>query len=197
MTIFVDGSGMFPRVGEKKEDGIRDIPRRMATSMIVEVIGQAQGKLSADLKKELFRRLYPSMSKDIHQLCQIWDEPRWMSNDLRDIPVSQMETQHLIHSLNKIARKDNWRTDWIPVLGKELDKRLKKHFKYEGMTIWQVLEVGLKDMERMEHGLEHIAPLIGAPRPEPMYIPSGSTPAIERLLKEGFKPKWEDDPWKA
>lgn len=49
---------------------------------------------------------------------------KWITRDLRVVPISKMETSHLVNSINKIrrslARGGSWRAEFLPALETEL-----------------------------------------------------------------------------
>lgn len=48
----------------------------------------------------------------------------WITKDGTEIKVKNMETSHIQNCISKIER-DNWRTGYLPILNKELEKRTK------------------------------------------------------------------------
>ncbi len=49
----------------------------------------------------------------------------WVTKNGQAIPVSKMETKHIVNSIAKIER-DNWRKSYLPRLYLELDIRKLK-----------------------------------------------------------------------
>lgn len=47
----------------------------------------------------------------------------WVTRDGRSMTVSQMETRHIVNSINMIRRKKRWRRVFLPRLELELEIR--------------------------------------------------------------------------
>lgn len=56
---------------------------------------------------------------------ELTGEILWETKTFDLIPISQMTTSHIQNAL-RMCIKNNWRTEYITVLQKELDKRVKQ-----------------------------------------------------------------------
>lgn len=62
-------------------------------------------------------------SLDLIEYCdELTGEILWETKTFDLIPVSQMTTSHIQNTL-RMCIKNNWRTEYIPVFQKELEKR--------------------------------------------------------------------------
>lgn len=62
-------------------------------------------------------------SLDLTEYCdELTGEIMWETKTFELIPISQMTTQHILNAM-RMCIKNNWRTEYIPVFQKELEKR--------------------------------------------------------------------------
>jgi len=158
MKIVVNNTGVFPTLGEVLP------PRHKLGDLSVSDLLALLKRFPKDdprrtkYKLLLFMKLYSGSVA-----ASEWDEPVWISRDGRCTPVSAMETTHLVHAINKIIRKENWRKDWLPVLARQLVDRVGdsslfmvitdiEQFKRALETEFNVVDTGLVKM--LEHKSE-------------------------------------------
>jgi len=165
MKIVVNNTGVFPTLGEVLP------PRHKLGDLSVSDLLALLKRFPKDdprrtkYKLLLFMKLYSGsvVASEMRYIVREWDEPVWISKDGRYTPVSAMETTHLVHAINKIIRKENWRKDWLPVLARQLVDRVGdsslfmvitdiEQFKRALETEFNVVDTGLVKM--LEHKSE-------------------------------------------
>jgi len=201
MKVCVDKGGVFPRMGKTSTNvavsNWRDWPTEKLVEEIrtVEMTSTNRAAWHFELKRELYRRLYKGIEDvggDGDELIHIvvnWEVPRWKSKDGRLTPIDKMELQHLMHSINKIIRQENWRKDWLPVLAQELDRRLNEQHP-EADIFTRLEEVENKLVRFRSKELRARTPVVL----DQIDDEPNTEDKLDKLLALGFDPKWEDDP---